>query len=156
MKRLAPILICMLTLGLAACGDDDDADAPTREEFADRASEICREAERLAEDIGEQAQTRQEVADAVDQVIQESRDAVDRLDELELPEGEAGETAERFVNETRNDIVDEGIPILEDLRDAVEENDAQAAQEASQRLDAIDTEGSDRAARALGADACAD
>jgi hypothetical protein len=153
MTRLAPILTCLLMLGLAACGGDD---APSREEFADRASEICRKAERLTEDLGEGATTRQEVAEAVDGVIEESRDAVDELADLERPEGEAGETAERFVNATRTQIVDEGIPVLEDLRDAVEQNDSQAAQEAAQRLDAIETEASDRAARELGADACAD
>jgi hypothetical protein len=152
MTRLAPILACLLTVALAACGGDD---APSREEFADRASEICRQAERSAENLGEGAQSRQEIAEAVDQVIEESRDAVDELADLERPEGEAGEAAERFVEATRTQIVDEGIPVLEDLRDAVEQNDAQAAQEASDRLDAIDTEASDRAARELGADACA-
>jgi seryl-tRNA synthetase len=153
MTRLAPILACLLTVALVACGGDD---APSREEFADRANEICRKAERLTENVGEGAQSREEIAEAVDRVIEESRDAVDQLADLEQPEGEAGETAERFVEATRTQIVDEGIPVLEDLRDAVEQNDAQAAQEAAQRLDAIDTEAPDRAARELGADDCAD
>jgi ABC-type enterochelin transport system substrate-binding protein len=152
MTRLAAILACLLTVALAACGGDD---APTREEFADRANEICRKAERSAERLGESAQSREEIAEAVDRVIEESRDAVDELDDLEVPEGEAGDTAERFVDATRTQIVDEGIPVLEDLRDAVEQNDAQAAQEASDRLEAIETEESDRAARELGANACA-
>jgi hypothetical protein len=152
MTRLAPILACLLTLGLVACGGDD---APSREEFADLASEICREAERAAENLGENADSPQEVADAVDRVIDESRDALERLEDLERPEGDAGETAEQFLDATRTEIADEGIPALEDLRDALEQNDEQAVQEAIQRVEAVDTEGSDRAARRLGARACA-
>jgi seryl-tRNA synthetase len=153
MTRLAPILAFLFAVALAACGGGDDA--PTREEFADRANEICRKTERLAENLGESAQNRQDIAEGIDRVIEESRDAVDELADLERPEGDAGETAERFVNATRRQIVDEGIPVLEDLRDAVEQNDVQAAQDASDRLEAIETGDSDRAARALGAEACA-
>src|SRR5919106_2169816 len=131
MIRLAPILLCLLAFGLAACGGDD---APSREEFADRADEICRQAERSLQGVGEDAETPEEIADAVDRVIEESRNAVDDLADLERPEGDAGETAEEFVNATRSEIQDEAIPALEDLRDAIESEDQQAAQEAAQRL----------------------
>jgi hypothetical protein len=152
MTRLA-ILLGLLAFGLAACGGDDD-DAPSREEFADRASEICRKAERALADVGESATTQEEIVDAVDRVIEESRDAVNQLADLERPEGDAGETADEFVNATRREIEDEGIPALEDLRDALESEDQQAAQEAAQRLQGVNTEASERAARELGADAC--
>jgi hypothetical protein len=153
MTRLALILTCLLAVGVVACGDDDDA--PTREEFADRANEICRAAERAAENLGEGAESPQEIANAVDSVIEESRDALNQLEDLDRPEGDAGETAEQFLDATRTEIADEGIPALEDLRDAVEQNDTQAVQEAAQRIEAIDSEASDRAARKLGANACA-
>jgi translation initiation factor 2B subunit (eIF-2B alpha/beta/delta family) len=154
MTRLAPILLGLLAFGIAACGGDDDA--PTREEFADGASEICRETEQALEDVGEGAESPQDIADAVDRVIEESRNAIDELADLERPEGDAGDTAEEFVSATRQEIQEEGIPALEELRAALESEDQQAAAQAAQRLQEIDTEGSTRAARELGADACAD
>jgi hypothetical protein len=153
MTRLAPILLSLLAFALASCGGDD---APSREDFAERANEICRETEQALEDVGQDAESPQDVADAVDQVIEESRSAVDQLADLERPEGEAGEAAETFVNATRTEIEDEGIPALEDLRDALADGDQQAAQEAAQRLQSIESDESNRAARDLGADECAE
>lgn len=153
MSRLAPILLGLLAFGLAACGGDDP---PSQEEFADRADEICREAERALQNVGESAETPQEIADAVGRVIEESRNALDELADLERPEGDAGETAEQFVDATRTEIQDEGIPALEDLRDAVESEDQEAVQAATERLQGINAEASNRAARALGADECAE
>jgi translation initiation factor 2B subunit (eIF-2B alpha/beta/delta family) len=153
MTRLAPILLSLLAFALASCGGDD---APSREDFAERANEICRETEQALEDVGQDAESPQDVADAVDQVIEESRSAVDQLADLERPEGEAGEAAETFVNATRTEIEDEGIPALEDLRDALADGDQQAAQEAAQRLQGIESDESNRAARELGADECAE
>jgi hypothetical protein len=152
MTRLAPILLALLAFAIASCGDD----APTRGEFADRANEICRETERALENVGEEAETPQDVADAVDRVIEESRNAVDELSDLEQPEGDAGEAAETFVESTRTEIEDKGIPALEDLRDALADGDQQAAQEAAQRLQEIESERSNQAARELGADDCAE
>jgi hypothetical protein len=153
MTRLASILLGLLAFGIASCGGDD---APSREDFAERASEICRQTERALENVGENAESPEDIANAVDRVIEESRNAVDELADLERPEGDAGETAERFVNATRTEIEDEGIPALEDLRDALSEGDQQAAQEAAQRLQGIDSDESNRAARKLGADECAE
>jgi phosphate uptake regulator len=153
MTRLAPILVALLALVVASCGGDD---APTREEFADSASEICRDAEQALENVGQDAETPEDIADAVDRVIEESRNAVDELADLERPEGEAGETAETFVNATRTEIEEKGIPVLEDLRDALADGDQQAAQEAAQRLQSIDSEASNKAAKELGADECAE
>jgi translation initiation factor 2B subunit (eIF-2B alpha/beta/delta family) len=154
MTRLAPILLCLLALGLAACGDDDDA--PTREDFADRANEICRDARQALENVSEEAETPEEIAAAVDRVIEESRATVDELGELEPPEGEAGEIAERFVDTTRTEIEERGIPVLEDLRDAVEDENEQAIREAVRRLQETDTDASNRAAEEIGANACAE
>jgi translation initiation factor 2B subunit (eIF-2B alpha/beta/delta family) len=153
MTRLAAILLSLLAFALASCGGDD---APSREDFAERANEICRETEEALENVGQDAESPQDVADAVDQVIKESRSAVDQLADLERPEGEAGEAAETFVNATRTEIEDEGIPALEDLRDALANGDQQAAQEAAQRLQGIESDESNKAARELGADECAE
>jgi hypothetical protein len=153
MTRLALIVLGLLAFGLAACGGDD---APSREDFAERADEICRDAERALENVGENAESPEEIAEAVDRVIEESRDAVDELADLERPEGDAGETADEFVDATRTEIQDKGIPALEDLRDAIESEDQQAAEEAAARLQEISTEASNRAARELGATECAE
>ena len=155
MIRIAAIGFVLAAIALASCGGDDD-DAPSREDFADRASEICRNAERALEDVGEDATSQKELVDAVDRVIEESRNAVDELADLERPEGDAGQTAEEFVSATRNEIEEQGIPALEDLRDALEAEDQQAVQEAAQRLQSVETDTSNRAAKELGADACAE
>jgi hypothetical protein len=153
MTRLAPVLLGLLAFALGACGGDD---APSQDDFAERANEICRDAEQALENVGENAESPQDIADAVDRVIEESRNAVDELADLERPEGDAGETAQQFVDATRREIQGQGIPALEDLRDALESGDQQAAQEAAQRLQGIETGDSNRAARELGADACAE
>ena len=154
MSRLAPILLGLLAFTIASCGGGDGG--PSREEFAERANEICRQAEQSLENVGQEAESPAEIANAVDRVIEESRNAVDELADLERPEGDAGETAETFVNATRTEIEEKGIPALEDLRDALAEGDQQAAQEAAQELQSIDSDASNKAAKDLGADECAE
>jgi hypothetical protein len=162
MTRLAPVLLCLLAFAGAACGDDDDDggdggdNSPSRADFAERANQICRKAEQSLEKVGENAETPQDIVDAVDRVIRESRDAVDQLADLERPEGNAGQRADAFVEATRSEIEDEGIPALEELRDAIESGDQQAVGQAAARLQGIDSGDSNRAARALGADECAE
>jgi hypothetical protein len=154
MTRLAPILFSVLALAVASCGGGDEA--PSQEEFADRANEICREAEQAFDNVGENAETPQDIIDAVNRVIEDTRGVVDELADLERPEGEAGQAAEEFVETTRSDVEDQGIPALEELRDAIETGDQQAVTEAAQRLQQVDSGDSDRAARRVGADQCAD
>jgi translation initiation factor 2B subunit (eIF-2B alpha/beta/delta family) len=151
MTRLAPVLLGVLAFGLASCGGDD---APSQEDYADRANQVCREAEQSLENLGEGAESPEEVVRVVDRVIEAFRNAVDELEDLERPEGEAGETAEEFVEANRTEIEEQGIPALEDLREALENGDQQAAQDALRRLQEVDTSDSNRAARELGAAAC--
>ena len=153
MTRLAPVLLCLLAFVVASCGGGDDA--PSQEEFADRANQICREAEQSLENVGEEAQTPEEIVPAVDRVIEELRNAVDELADLERPEGDAGERAEQFVSTTRTQIED-GIPALEDLRAALESGDQEAAQEALTRLQETGSGAANDAAREVGANECAD
>jgi hypothetical protein len=152
MTRLAPILLSLLALAVASCSGDDP---PSQEDFADQANEICREAEQSLENVAEGADAPEDIVEAIDEVIEESRKAVDELEDLERPEGEAGETAEQFVDATRMEIQDEGIPALEELRGAIEREDQGEIQEAALRLRRIDSSASNRTARALGATDCA-
>ena len=153
MNRFAalPLIPVVLALALSACGGDD---APTKAEFAEQAEKICQNAEKQLDNIGENATSPDQIADAVDKVIDQSQSSLDELRDLEQPEGDAGEAAERFVSALERDIEDKGIPALEELRDAVRENDQAAAQRAAQKLQEIETSDTDQLAKDIGADGC--
>jgi hypothetical protein len=152
MTRLAPILLSLLALTVVSCDGDD---TPSQRDFAEQANEICRSAKQTLKSVGEGAQTPEEIVKAIDRVIEESRDTVNDLADLERPEGAAGQRAARFVDATRREIEGEGIAALEELREAVESRDQEAAQQVAERLREIDTGASNEAARKVGANACA-
>lgn len=151
-----PLTLILLAFGLVACGGDGGGDAPSKAEFATNADKICKNAEKALQDVGQDASSPDEIAAAVDKVIDETQKSVDELKGLERPAGDAGEAADKFVNALQSDIEDKGIPALEDLRDALKDNDQQAAQKAAQRLQAIETTNSDKLARDVGAKGCAE
>jgi hypothetical protein len=150
----APLTLFLLVLGLAACGGGD-GDAPSKADFAASADRICNEAEKSLQNVGENANSPEEIAAAVDKVIDQTQKSIDKLKDLERPEGDAGEAADKFVDALSSDIEGKGIPALEDLRDALKDNDQQAAQKAAQKLQAIETTNSDKLARDIGAKGCA-
>jgi hypothetical protein len=150
----APLTLLVLVLGLAACGGGD-GDAPSKADFAASADKICKNAETALQNVGENAKSPDEVAAAVDKVITETQKSIDDLQDLEQPDGDAGEAAGKFVDALSSDIEDKGIPALEDLRDALKDNDEQAAQQAAQKLQAIETTNSDKLASDIGAKGCA-
>jgi hypothetical protein len=150
MRRLALLPLIALSL-LPACNSDD---APSRQEFADEAEKICTQAQEELRDIGEGAQSPEELAGVVDKVVERVQQSVDELGDLQRPEGESGEAAERFVNAVERDLEDRGIPALEEFRDAIEASDRQAAEQALQKLQAIDESNTDELARAVGAPDC--
>jgi hypothetical protein len=150
----APLTLIVIVLGLVACGGGD-GDAPSKADFAASADKICKNAETALQNVGENAKSPDEVATAVDKVIDETQKSIDDLQDLEQPDGDAGEAARKFVDALSSDIEDKGIPALEDLRDALKDNDEKAAQEAAQKLQAIETTNSDKLARDIGAKGCA-
>jgi hypothetical protein len=153
--RLAAAALAVLGLAAGGCGGGD---APSRAEFAKRIEKICNDTQRRIQSVGARATSRQDVADAVDEVIDQSRRSVDDLKALDLPGGDAHDTAKKFVD-AWSKVADEGVPALEDLRDALKQSDRRAAQrtarDAARRLQAIETGDVNRYARALGADDCA-
>ena len=151
-RFVAPLTVLLLALVPVACGGSD---APSKDEFVKNAEQICSDAAKQLNDLGK-ATTPEEVADQLDKVIDETQKSVDDLSELERPEGDAGKQAQRFVAVLESDIEDKGIPALEKLRDAIKDKDTQAAQQAYQQLAAIETTDSDKLAKQLGADGCAD
>jgi hypothetical protein len=149
-----PALLLLLALApalLLACNGDD---APSRQEFADEAEKICTQAQEELRDIGSGAESPEELAGLVDDVVERVQQSVDELGDLERPEGEAGEAAERFVNAVERDLEDRGIPALEEFRDAIEASDRQAAEQALEKLQAIDESDTDELAREVGAPNC--
>jgi CHASE3 domain sensor protein len=155
MTRYSPLAILLVSVGLAACGGDDDSgSAPSKAEFANNAEKICRDTEKELENIGNGAESPEDVAKAIDKVIDESRQAADDLVALERPEGQAGQTAEEFSEGFRSELNDQIVPALEDLQAALEKKDVQAVQAAAKKLQDLETSKSDTAARELGATAC--
>jgi hypothetical protein len=154
---LSVVLVVAIGVVVWVRQDDDggDDDAPSQQAFAERANEICREAERSLRGVGEGVESPEEIVPAIDRVIDEARNAADELADLERPTGEAGDRAEEFVEATRTELEDVGIPALEEFRAAVENRDQQAAQRAAQRLRQLDSSASNDAARQVGATACA-
>jgi hypothetical protein len=153
MNRFAATPLVLIVLGLGACGGSG-GDAPSKAEFAADANKICTATEKQLTNLGKASST-DEIADQIDKVIDAMQKSVDQLKDLERPDGAAGDTAEKFVNAVDSDIGDNGIPALEDLRDAIKKKDQQAAQKAYQRLQTIETANSDKLAREAGVKGCA-
>ena len=153
MTRLSPLAILFVSVGLVACGGDDDS-SPSKKEFANNAEQICRDTEKKIEKIGGSAETPEDVAKTIDKVIKESQGAADQLVDLDRPEGDAGETAKRFTEGFRQELNEKLVPALQDLKRALQEKDPVAAQKAAAELQKLEATESDKAARELGANAC--
>ena len=156
MTRLVCISMLLFGIGLAACGDDDDSggDAPSKQEFAKNAEQICRNAEKELEQIGEGASSPEDLSAALGKALNRTRDAADELVDLERPEGADGEAATKFVEGFKEEFDEKLAPAIEDLRDAVKEKDQQAVEEAASKLQSLENTESDKYARQIGADAC--
>jgi hypothetical protein len=144
-------------IGLAACGggdDDSGGDAPSKQEFAKNAEQICRNAEQELEQIGEGASSPEDLSAALGKALNRTRDAADELVNLERPDGADGEAATKFVEGFKQEFDEQLAPAIEDLRDAVKEKDQQAVEEAASKLQSLENTESDKYARQIGADAC--
>jgi hypothetical protein len=153
MNARAVLPTSLLTLALlAGCGGDD---GPTREEFAAEANRVCQEVNRAGERLGT-PDNPGEIVSFVDEANRTVDRGVQRLRDLETPEGEDGERAEQFVAAVEREANEQLKPALRDLRAAAERRDVDALQTAAERVQNVSTEESDRLAREIGADACAD
>ncbi len=151
MRKLT-LLFVVGSLGLAACGGDDK---PSKAEFANSANNICADLKKATERLG-RPDSVAELETFASDAEKEIDAAVGRLDGLELPDGEAGDKAQEFVDAIKNDANDKLKPALTDLRNAAQAKDEKAIVEAGKKLQAIDTEDSDRLANEIGARGCAD
>jgi CHASE3 domain sensor protein len=155
MTRYSPLAILLVSLGLAACGGDDDSgSAPTKAEYANNADKICQNTQKELQSIGNGAKSPDEVANAIDKVIDKSKNAADDLVALDRPDGKDGEAAKEFSEGFKSELNDKIVPALEDLQAALKKKDVQAVQTAAAKLQKLETSKSDKAARELGATAC--
>ena len=154
--RLLALVVVLLSLGLVACGDDDDGgSAPSKQEFANDAEQICKDTEKALENFGENVNSAEDAANAIDKVIERARKAADDLANLDRPEGETGETATKFAEGFKSELEEKLIPALEALKEALQSKDPQKIQEAASKLQGLEATESDRYARQLGITACA-
>ena len=142
----------LAALALAGCGGDD---APSKEDFAQEAEKICRDAESKIENLDEPKDFAgiEKYAADLDQAV---ADANKKLGELEVPEGEDGEKAEQFQEAFASDYENQVKPKVEELRQAAESKDEQAVLRAAQSAQEIETPRTDRLAKDVGADGCAE
>ena len=153
--RLLALAAVLMSLGLVACGDDDDGSAPSKQEFANDAEKICKDTEKALENFGENVNSPEDAANAIDKVIERARKAADDLAGLDRPEGETGETATKFAEGFKSELEEKLIPALEALKEALRSGDPQKIQEAASKLQSLEATESDRYARQLGINACA-
>jgi cytochrome c556 len=153
-KLSLPALAALAALALGACGGSDK---PSREEFAKSAEKVCadlkKQSERLStsepDNVGEIAQFARDARKTAE-------DAVKKVRALELPEGEAGEKAGQWQDAVESEAEEKLIPALQKLEKAADANDEQALVAAAQELQGLESTESDRLAREIGAEGCAD
>ena len=140
-------------LAAAGCGDD----APSKQEFAQQANEVCRDIERQGGRLGDaQPRSLDDLVAFSERAERNVADGVKRLRALERPSGEDGELAKRFVDALGAELDAEFVPALRRLRTAARQRDPRGLRVAAERLQQVDTTRSAGLARELGAIACAD
>jgi len=121
---LAPATPLMAAAALAGCGplgdDGEGGAALTEEEFAARGDEICRAAqEQVAEVQRDPPASREDSIRFTEELIAVFEDEIAELEALEPPD-DRGEAFDRYMEARR-----ETVELLEQGRDAAEENDAE-------------------------------
>lgn len=104
------LLALCAALAVGACGGE------SKEDFANDADEICKDAEEQIDDL-DQPQDLDEFADFADESLDIAEETKGELEDLDPP-GEVEDDWNRYL-----DNVDEGIELIEDARDAAEAND---------------------------------
>ena len=155
MRRTAAGLALAAASALAAAGCGDDK--PSKQEFAQKANEVCRDIERQGGRLGDaQPRSLDDLVAFSERAERNVAGGVRRLKALERPSGEDGELATRFVDALGAEMDREFVPALRGLRTAARAKDPRGLRAAAERLQQVDTGRSGALARELGAIACAD
>lgn len=154
-----------LAVALAACGGEGGdevpggggTDTPAGGQFAAQANAICLGAKEQV--VAVQRRTPDEPEDlrgGLEQLGAVLQDASDRQAELERPDGDAGEVAGRYVEDFAA-RTEQTLELIDTIVEAVEADDTEAVERATQRLNALGTRGETAdLARRLGATECAE
>jgi hypothetical protein len=146
------LAVCALALAAAVtafgCGGGDDGEQVSAEELLDRGDRVCQEGQQRFAEI--QRDTPADAGEAFEQTEELAEVASEELDELERldPPGELDESYDRYL-EARGEALD----LLERGRDAAEDRDAKAYDEAQNQL-AADQRERIELARAVGFEVC--
>lgn len=135
-------------LVLAGCGGDGGEDRLTREAFVEQASKVCRDSNTRIEAIDE-PEGIDDVAGFVDRATAELDKGLGELRDLRPPE-ELQADFDRFL-----ELGEQTRGVAGELKKAAAAGDEEALQAAGEKGDRIDAE-SDRVARRIGLDACAE
>ena len=146
MRRL--LVIPFLVLAASGCGGGGGGEPLTKEEFARQGNEVCQEFDRQIEALGA-PQSLDAVEDFANRSAEIARDGRDELEDLEPPE-ELVADYDRLL-----EMLDAEIEDIERLGEAAADNDQAAAQTIIAE-GAAKSEASDRLARELGLDDCAE
>ena len=143
--------VLLLALALAACG------GVSREDYAKDLDDVCTDIEEKTEEIGRsEVDNPGEVSAQLDDIRAAIREGIERMKDLERPDGDDGELATEYVAKLEETLNRQVLPALEDLDQAVGAKDEDKIRAAATRLQEIDEEETDRLARELGADECAE
>ena len=150
MKPLLTILAAPALL-LAACG------GVSKEDYAEDLSAVCTDIEAETQKIGEaEVSNPAELSAQLDEIRTAIRGGIARMRDLERPDGEDGDRAEEYIEKLQGTLDGQVLPALDDLEKAVKAKDQQAIRAAATRLQGVDEEETDRLAKEIGADECAD
>ena len=152
-KLSLPALAAAAALLVAGCGEDK----PSREEFAASAEKVCADLEKQSERLSNsEPDNVQEIAQFARDARKTAEDAVRRVRALEVPDGDAGEKAQQWQDAVEREAQDQLIPALDQLEKAANDNDQQALIAAAQKIQGLEADQSDKLAREIGAEGCAD
>jgi len=153
-KLSLPALVAAAALALGACGGSDK---PTREEFAKSAEKVCADLKKQSERLStSEPDNIGEIQTFAQDARKTAQDAVKKVQALEVPEGEAGKKATAWKDAVKSEAEDKLIPALNALDKAAGANDEQALVAAAQQIQGLESTESDRLAREIGAEGCAD
>ncbi len=119
--RLSLTLLLSGSLLIAGCGGGDESSGTTEKEWAGKVADVCRKSEDAARKAATEGQQKglgqQElIAYVLDESVPIQKNLVDDLDAIEAP-GDIQDDYDQFVGRLR-----EGLPLFEQLADAVREN----------------------------------
>jgi hypothetical protein len=112
-----PLLLALLlaaAFAIAACGGE------SKEDFANDADAICKEADEKLDDV-DRPSTNDEIPEFLNETLEIAEDTKADLEDLDPPDDVEDDWNSYLDN------VDEGIELVEDARDAAEEGDSERA-----------------------------